>query len=66
MIKYQNYLKTMEKKDIQVNKNEFILMTKDSLTDYYKINRIIGEGGFGKVYEVQNKVTSQTYACKKV
>ena len=56
----------MEKEDIQVNKNEFILMTKDSLTDYYKIKRIIGEGGFGKVYEVQNKVSSHSYACKKV
>ena len=56
----------MEKKDIQVSKDNFILMTKDSLTDYYKINKILGEGGFGKVYEVENKVTSETYACKKV
>ena len=56
----------MEKEDPKVNKDSFILMTKDSLTDYYKIIRIIGEGGFGKVYEVQNKVTSQFYACKKV
>ena len=44
----------MEKKDIQVSKDNFILMTKDSLTDYYKINKILGEGGFGKVYEVEN------------
>jgi calcium-dependent protein kinase len=56
----------MEKGDLKVNKDSFILMTKDSLTDYYKIIRIIGEGGFGKVYEVQNKETSQFYACKKV
>ena len=56
----------MEKEDLKVNKDNFILMTKDSLTDYYKIKRIIGEGGFGKVYEVQNKVSSQSYACKKV
>ena len=56
----------MEKEDLKVNKDNFILMTKDSLTDYYKIKRIIGEGGFGKVYEVQNKVSSHSYACKKV
>ena len=29
----------MEKEDLKVNKDNFILMTKDSLTDYYKIKR---------------------------
>ena len=41
--------------DILVNKDNFICMTKDSLTDYYSIVKIIGEGGFGKVYEVKKK-----------
>ena len=27
-------------------------MAKDSLTDYYKIIKIIGKGGYSKVYEV--------------
>ena len=56
----------MDKGDIQVSKDNFIVMTKDSLTDYYNIKKILGEGCFGKVYEVENKITSETYACKKV
>jgi len=56
----------MAEKDIQVNKDNFICMTKDSLTDYYSIVKIIGEGGFGKVYEVKNKKTNEVFACKKV
>ena len=42
----------MEKVDIQISKDNFIVMTKDSLTDYYNIKKILGEGCFGKVYEV--------------
>ncbi len=56
----------MEKEEINLDKGNFITMTKDSLTDYYKIIRIIGEGGFGKVYEVQNRKTLETFACKKL
>ena len=56
----------MTEEDIKVNKDNFITMTKDSLTDYYSIVKIIGEGGFGKVYEVKNKKTSEVFACKKV
>ena len=55
-----------ENENIKVDKKDFILITKDSLTDYYNIIRMIGEGGFGKVYEVQNVKTSETYACKKI
>ena len=50
----------------QVDKDNFIHMAKDSLTDYYKIIRIIGEGGCGKVYEVKNQKTSEHFACKKL
>ena len=53
-------------KEINFKKDNFIFITKDSLTDYYKIIRIIGQGGYGKVYEVQNLKTSRYYACKKV
>ena len=56
----------MAENDIQMNKDNFICMTKDSLTDYYSIVKIIGEGGFGKVYEVKNKTTNEVFACKKV
>ena len=56
----------MAEEEKNIDKENFITMTKDSLTDYYNIIRMIGEGGFGKVYEVQNINTSETFACKKV
>ena len=57
---------TEEPEKFQLDKCNFISMTKDSLTDIYNIKRIIGEGGFGKVYEVQNIKTLEIFACKKI
>lgn len=56
----------MDGEEINFDKGNFISMTKDSLTDYFNIIRSIGGGRFGKVYEVQNKKTLETFACKKV
>ena len=56
----------MTEEKIKCDKPDFISMTKDSLTDYYKIIRIIGEGGFSKVFEVKNLKTNETFACKKI
>ena len=52
--------------EIKVNKHNFICMSRDSLTDYYNIIKIMGEAGFGKVYEVQNKKSLEHFACKKL
>ena len=49
-----------------IYKEKFICITKDSLTDFYHIKKLLGEGGFGKVYKVQNKKTQEYFACKKV
>ena len=51
---------------ININKCKFIPMSRDSLTDYYKIIRVLGEGGFGKVYEVQSHKSKEYFACKKL
>ena len=32
----------------------------------YKIERQIGEGSFGLIYQVKNKTTNEVFACKKV
>ena len=56
----------MEEENVKIDKPDFIKMTRDSLTDYYKIIRIIGEGGFSKVFEVKNLKSSETFACKKI
>ena len=56
----------MENENEKTTKDNFIHMAKDSLTDYYKIIKIIGKGGYSKVYEVQNQKTSKLFACKKI
>ena len=56
----------MEEEEKHIDKCNFIFITKDSFPDFYKIIRIIGEGAFGKVYEVKNKKTLETFACKKM
>ena len=56
----------MEEKDVKLNKNNFIYITQDSLTDYYEVTRFIGAGGYGKVYEVKSLKTQEFFACKKL
>ena len=37
---------------------------KASITDKYKIIKQLGDGGYAKVYEIQNKTTGEIRACK--
>ena len=41
-------------------------LERENEDEVYLIKRVIGEGGFGKVYEVQHKETGQTGAMKKL
>ena len=48
-------------------KNEMIVI-RDSGTlveKYIKIKEL-GSGSYGKVYEIENKITKQKYACKHI
>ncbi len=46
-------------------KETFVNKIKDkNLTDLYFIKNDLGSGSYGKVFQVKNKITGETRACK--
>ena len=54
----------MEK--IKFGKEFFIPNISHTMKDNYKIISLLGQGGNGQVYEVQNKKTKEIRACKYI
>lgn len=49
------------------NKESFVgIITDKSLTDYYKVKAELGQGSYGKVFQVIHKESNQTRACKQL
>lgn len=48
------------------NKENFIGNQKGLLTDYYMIKNDIGQGSYGKVFQVKNKQSGEIRACKQL
>ncbi|MCQ2820877.1 MAG: protein kinase [archaeon] len=53
-------------KHVSFGKNLFVGINKDKqlITDKYEVKKKLGKGGYGIVYEVQNKQTKDLRACK--
>lgn len=50
-----------------VNKETFVsIITDKNLTDYYSVKNEIGAGSYGKVFQVKNKQSGETRACKQL
>ena len=56
----------MEEDDIKFGKDTFIGLTHKSLRDSYNCVAQLGKGGYGKVYQVKNKISGKLFACKKL
>ena len=52
--------------DIKFSKENFIPFIKSPYTIKYEKKSTLGQGAFGIVYKVKNKITKQKYACKKI
>ena len=50
----------------KIGKNTFIGVGHKALRDYYECTKQLGKGGYGKVYQVRNKITRKYCACKKL
>ena len=50
----------------KIGKNTFINVGNRALADYYQCTKQLGKGGYGKVYQVRNKITGKLCACKKL
>lgn len=46
------------------NKQTFVGKTKGKLTDFYKIKKELGKGTYGRVYQVEHKISNEIRACK--
>ena len=46
------------------NKQAFVGKTKGKLTDFYKIKKELGKGTYGRVYQVEHKISNEIRACK--
>ena len=50
--------------EVKFGKDTFFDDSGSSLRDDYDIVKQLGKGGYGKVYLVRNKKTTETRACK--
>ncbi len=57
-------MKSEEK--IKFNKETFITRTPGSIKDKWTKTKDLGSGSYGKVYEVENKITKEIRACKEL
>ena len=56
----------MEEDKVRFGKDTFVGLTNKSLRDTYICVAQLGKGGYGKVYQVKNKISGRLYACKKL
>lgn len=51
---------------ILFDKETFVIKNEDTLSNHYDIIKEIGSGGFGHVYQVKHKTSTELRACKKL
>ena len=56
----------MKGKSVKFGRETFVGLTNKSLRDNYECTKQLGRGGYGKVYQVKNKITGKLFACKKL
>ena len=52
--------------EIRITPGQFIKVNNGSYLKDYKVRRLLGEGGFGKVFEVEHKVSKMERAVKEI
>ena len=53
-------------KKIKINKESFVLINKGDITQFYEVIKKIGEGSYGKIYQVKNKQSGDIRAMKQI
>ena len=52
--------------NVKIGKDTFVGLGTRALKDVYESTKPLGKGGYGKVFQVRNKMTGKLYACKKL
>ena len=56
----------MKEEPVKFGRETFVGLTNKSLRDTYECTKQLGKGGYGKVYQVKNKINGKLFACKKL
>ncbi|MCQ2821139.1 MAG: protein kinase [archaeon] len=51
--------------EVQFGKKKFVGQVASQFSQKYVVQRLLGEGAYARVYQVQNRTTGQIYACKE-
>jgi len=51
---------------VKIGKETFVSVGNRALRDCYEFTKNLGKGGYGKVFQVRQKMTNKLFACKKL
>ena len=51
---------------VKIGKEVFVSVGNRALRDCYEFTKNLGKGGYGKVFQVRQKMTNKLFACKKL
>ena len=51
---------------VKIGKKLFVSVGNRALRDCYEFTKNLGKGGYGKVFQVRQKMTNKLFACKKL
>ena len=51
---------------VKIGKENFVSVGNRALRDCYEFTKNLGKGGYGKVFQVRQKMTNKLFACKKL
>ena len=51
---------------LRINKESFVTIIQGDITQFYEVQKKIGEGAYGKIYKVRNKQSGDIRAMKQV
>ena len=51
---------------LRINKESFVTIIRGDITQFYEVQKKIGEGAYGKIYKVKNKQSGDIRAMKQI
>ena len=51
---------------VRINKESFVTIIEGDITQFYEVQKKIGEGAYGKIYKVRNKQSGDIRAMKQI
>ena len=55
-----------QRSSLRINKESFVTIIEGDITQFYEVQKKIGEGAYGKIYKVRNKQSGDIRAMKQI